>query len=160
MFVILDNNYKKNTWKSVKWMRNRSSFGRLNQKYLSPTCTRGIPWTTACLSWISRAIFVMIACNLVPTANTICNQAKGTTHWLKQAFINPTNTSICTETHPTWLQSKPLIRIPTMHMPWKKRNRPVHSSVGPHMNVMCGQNIDPYLSIVFVLILSYDPAVE
>lgn len=58
------------TWKSTKWMRYRISSGQLNQKWLSETCTRGIPWTTACLSWISIAIWEMIAWSFAPTAKT------------------------------------------------------------------------------------------
>lgn len=60
------------TWNNVKWMRNRMNWGRPNQKWWSLSCTRGIPWITACLSLISRAIRVMIACNFVPTAKIVC----------------------------------------------------------------------------------------
>ena len=66
-----------NTWKRVRWMRWRINRGQLNQKCLSETCTRGMPWTTACLSWISTAIWVIIACSFVPTARTTFNRFNG-----------------------------------------------------------------------------------
>lgn len=62
------------TWNKTKWIRWRTNWGQLNQKYLSEPCTSGIPWTTACLSVISRAIFVRTAWSFVPTAKTICNR--------------------------------------------------------------------------------------
>lgn len=61
------------TWNRAKWMRWRTNWGRPNQKYLSEPCTKGIPWTTACLSVISIAIFVNMAWSSVPIARMICN---------------------------------------------------------------------------------------
>lgn len=63
------------TWNNAKWINWRTNLGRPNQKYLSEPCTRGIPWTTACLSVISRAILVNIAWSFVPTAKIICEKA-------------------------------------------------------------------------------------
>lgn len=59
-------------WNNVKWMKKRTRAGRPNQKCWSPSWTTGIPWTTTCLSLISRAIVVMIAWSFVPTASMIC----------------------------------------------------------------------------------------
>lgn len=60
------------TWNKAKWIRWRSNWGQSNQKYRSEPCTRGIPWTTACVSTISSAIVAIIAWSFVPTARIIC----------------------------------------------------------------------------------------
>lgn len=60
------------TWNKAKWIRWRSSWGQSNQKYRSEPCTKGIPWTTACVSTISSAIVAIIAWSFVPTARIIC----------------------------------------------------------------------------------------
>lgn len=59
------------TWNREKCIRWRIKCGFENQKYLSDACTSGIPWTTACLSVISRAIFVKMDWSFVPTAKII-----------------------------------------------------------------------------------------
>jgi hypothetical protein len=69
--MILYNDLSKessHTTNNVKWIKNRTKWGRPNQKWWSLNFTSGIPWITACLSCISRAINAIIACNFVPMA--------------------------------------------------------------------------------------------
>lgn len=60
------------TWKRVKWIKKRISWGRPNQNNSFVGCTIGAPSTTTCLSWISKAISVIITCSFAPTNKTIC----------------------------------------------------------------------------------------
>lgn len=76
MLILFGTKSNASTWNKAKWRRWSSNWGRLNQKYLSEPCTRGIPWTTACLSVIPRAILVRIAWSFVLTAKMIWKVVK------------------------------------------------------------------------------------
>lgn len=56
-------------WKRMKWIKNRTISGRLNQKCSSDGLTTKSPSMATCFSATSRANWVITCSSLVPTAS-------------------------------------------------------------------------------------------